>query len=438
MGLKCSISTLVSQYITSVRMNSTLRQIQEIKRKITQQPHVVTFYCRIDDPYSFILLSVLKQFSHSFTIRISLKIVFQLPDEMYPEPKLLSDYAFHDYQRLLAFHNMESLSTLSQPDTETCQLANQILLSIENNEKQIEHAYKIFNLAWQGNIQALKAYAENTTLINQQKAFDILQQREQNIIKQGHYLSGTLHYGGEWYWGIDRLGHLVDRLTKLGTKKSDLKSLKLNENYSNNYLIPIVNKQIQPSEVDFYFSFRSPYSYLALERIFNLANHYQTTLNIKLVLPMVMRGLAVPTSKRIYILKDAKREAVKNSIPFGKIADPLGIGVERCMALYSYAKQQGVERDYLLSISRGIWSRGVDVATDKGLCNLITEAGLDWQTAKLYLNNNDWRSWAESNRQQMLASGLWGVPSFICNNEAIWGQDRVWAVEAAIVKQATC
>ena len=29
---------------------------------------------------------------------------------------------------------------------------------------------------------------------------------------EGHYLSGMLYYGGEWYWGLDRLVHLERRL----------------------------------------------------------------------------------------------------------------------------------------------------------------------------------------------------------------------------------
>ena len=47
----------------------------------------------------------------------------------------------------------------------------------------------------------------------------------------------------------------------------------------------------------------------------------------------------VPKSKRMYILYDVNREASALRIPFGKVADPLGRGVERCYALYEYAKK---------------------------------------------------------------------------------------------------
>jgi 2-hydroxychromene-2-carboxylate isomerase len=32
----------------------------------------------------------------------------------------------------------------------------------------------------------------------------------------GHYLGAMLYYGGEWYWGVDRLQYLESRLQSLG------------------------------------------------------------------------------------------------------------------------------------------------------------------------------------------------------------------------------
>lgn len=33
----------------------------------------------------------------------------------------------------------------------------------------------------------------------------------------------------------------------------------------------------------------------------------------------------------------------------------------------------------------------------------------------------------------MFALGLWGVPSFRVNDIAVWGQDRLWAVQDALL-----
>ena len=49
----------------------------------------------------------------------------------------------------------------------------------------------------------------------------------------------------------------------------------------------------------------------------------------------------VPLAKRLYIVKDCKREADRLEIPFGHICDPVGRGVERCLAVFAYAEREG-------------------------------------------------------------------------------------------------
>ncbi len=62
----------------------------------------------------------------------------------------------------------------------------------------------------------------------------------------------------------------------------------------------------QVKTLDFYFSFRSPYSYLAADRVFKLADLYKIPVIPKPVMPMVNRGISLPKVKRNYILRDAK------------------------------------------------------------------------------------------------------------------------------------
>jgi 2-hydroxychromene-2-carboxylate isomerase len=55
-----------------------------------------------------------------------------------------------------------------------------------------------------------------------------------------------------------------------------------------------------------------------------------------------MRGMEMPRSKKLYIMQDAKREAERLGIAFGRICDPLGPGIERCLAAFAVAHQPGV------------------------------------------------------------------------------------------------
>jgi 2-hydroxychromene-2-carboxylate isomerase len=245
----------------------------------------------------------------------------------------------------------------------------------------------------------------------------------------GHYLGGTLHYGGECYWGIDRLHYLEARLTELGLKRGDHPAP----------LYPPPPDCADPAPVGasgktvhFYCSFRSPYSWLAAERVVALAAAHGARLELRFVLPMVMRSLPVPPEKRRYTALDAAREARRLGIPFGKIADPVGRPVERGYSLLPWARSEGRGADFVIAFLRAVFSQGVDAGSDSGMQRIVEAAGLDWAAAKQSIGNDDWREEAEANRAELLGLGHWGVPSFRVDDFTVWGQDRLWMVDAAL------
>ena len=244
-----------------------------------------------------------------------------------------------------------------------------------------------------------------------------------------------MHYAGEWYWGVDRLHYLTSRLDELGLNRwpeqnAELASLGQARTLSLPAAVPGAAENLPALEM--FYSFRSPYSYLALQRTFDIADAFGLKLEVRPVLPMVMRGMAVPKKKLLYIAKDACREAERLSIPFGKMFDPVGRGAERCIAAFYYAKTQGRERDFLLAAGNAIWAEGIDVAEDEGMEHVAERSGLFWPEVKGTMTLNDWRSTAEENRKSMTEAGVWGVPSFIIGETALWGQDRDWLLARMI------
>jgi 2-hydroxychromene-2-carboxylate isomerase len=103
------------------------------------------------------------------------------------------------------------------------------------------------------------------------------------------------------------------------------------------------------------------------------------------------------------------------------------------MAVLAFAEQAGRGQDFLLSFMRGVWAEGIDAGSDRGLRRIAERAGLPWDEARLALRDEGWRATAERNRAEMFSLGLWGVPSFRVRGTAVWGQDRLWAVEQAVL-----
>jgi 2-hydroxychromene-2-carboxylate isomerase len=145
----------------------------------------------------------------------------------------------------------------------------------------------------------------------------------------------------------------------------------------------------------------------------------------------------VPRTKQLYITLDTKREAEDAGVPFGRVCDPVGRPVERGFSLYPLACACGCAGAYLHSFTRAAFAEGVDTGTDEGLRIVAERAGLDWREAREQLDREGWRDELEANREQLLALGLWGVPSFRVRgggrpDYATWGQDRLWRVEEEI------
>ncbi|MCL1093020.1 DsbA family protein [Shewanella kaireitica] len=425
----------IAQCLSSNELLNCKRYIFELKRKLLRQPHNLKVFIKIDDPYSYILLQALVPFiiRYGATMPLSLSFhpIMSQAKNAFPEPQLWQKNAFDDCQYLAELYDLNfpnaNLSCDAQKIT-----AIKALLACDTSTTEVQQLITVFEQFWQGKIPR----SNNATL---SLVEDEILARNSALLKTlGHYQAGTIYYGNEWYWGVDRLAYLEQRLIALNHQNLTPRFTKTRLKFDLLQPPSKTNHCEQPS-LTLYFSIRSPYSHLGLEQAVKFTKKYQMPLIIKPVLPMVMRGLAVPTAKKMYIFHDTTREARRLNIDYGKVADPLGKGVERCYALFEYAEQQGKAIEYLLNYSRAVNSQGIHSDTDAGLKRIVERSGLDWLHAQSLIEQPNWRQWAQQNLDEMLALGLWGVPSFHYQDNhqqiSVWGQDRIARIEQLILHQ---
>lgn len=185
-------------------------------------------------------------------------------------------------------------------------------------------------------------------------------------------------------------------------------------------------------QIDFFFSFRSPYSYLAAPRAFALADRHDVEVRFRGVIPMAMRGQAVPRAKQLHTLRDVKREATRLGMPFGPVHDPLGAGALRCLLVAEHAVAAGRERAFVLAAGRAIWSQAADVARDAPLRAVCEDAGLEWGDCAAALEDPALRARVDEHTAALAALGQWGVPVLVVGREPFWGQDRIEDAERAL------
>jgi len=402
------------------------RSCHELHRKLTGSAHVVSVFLQLDDPYSYLLAHYLPELAANFDIELRVYLSQARGNEFQPAPEMLAEYAVLDAQRVARELGIPFLDRGAAPPVEHRRGLLDELASHTTSPDFEEQFREVLETYWRGDNEAAARRSDTGESGSADREIAVSQATQKRL---GHYNSAMLHYGGEWYWGVDRLHYLGDRLAELGATKggrhsAKLASLRQATQVSLPVTPPLAAQELPPLEL--FHSFRSPYSYLALKRSFAIADAFGLKLDIRPVLPMVMRGLKVPRMKLLYIAKDTVREAERLGVLYGKMADPVGPGAERCLAVFQYAESEKKGRDFLLNAGAAIWSEAIDVATDTGMRKVTGRTGLFWPDVLAAMESDDWRAPTEANRESMMESGSWGVPTLRLGGEVFWGQDRDW------------
>ena len=108
-----------------------------------------------------------------------------------------------------------------------------------------------------------------------------------------------MYYAGEWYWGLDRLHHLERRLQDLGSGRPGTRGMLFAPDADLDTAVALD----APPAIDFFLSLRSPYTAIAVPRVFRLAALTGAEVRLRYVLPMAMRGLPVPPHQVFRVIR---------------------------------------------------------------------------------------------------------------------------------------
>lgn len=419
----------VSRIVTSVMASPTRRGLARaasgLRRRMSGARPAIDYFHQPDDPYSHLAAQLIGPLAARYGLAVRPWIAPPPNDAAAPERERLAAYALRDAPRLASGYGLDFPADAQPPRTSALALARRILAAAPHSAAFGAAAVEVGQALWTGDETRLRALSAGAA--SAEAADEAVEMGDVQRARLGHYLGAMIAFEGEWYWGVDRLHHLEARLAAQGRDRTP----------GAPPLAPFRREELAgPARapngalIEMWFSFRSPYSWLAFPRVRSLARHYGARLQLRPILPMVMRGLPVPQIKSRYIFIDAKREAECLGLPFGRAVDPVGAGAERALAVLHHAVPLGLGEEFAELGLRAAWADGIALAEDAGLLDVARRAGLGDDQVAAALADESWRKTAEANRAALFEAGLWGAPTYRVNGgPACWGQDRLWVLE---------
>jgi 2-hydroxychromene-2-carboxylate isomerase len=205
-------------------------------------------------------------------------------------------------------------------------------------------------------------------------------------------------------------------------------------------------------QADLFFSFRSPYSYLAIGRYRALAESHTVDIALRPVYPLAIRQPDFfernhPNWLR-YTLLDVLRVAQSEGIPFGpprpdpivqdmatrRIAEDQPY-IRRITRLGQAAARRGKGLAFAHEAARLIWGGADNWHEGDHLAGAAQRAGVDLAALDAEVTAQPEALDAEiaDNQRALEDAGHWGVPTLVFDGEPFFGQDRIamarWRME---------
>ena len=194
----------------------------------------------------------------------------------------------------------------------------------------------------------------------------------------------------------------------------------------------------------FYFSLRSPYSWLAYH---DLRTRYRTLgdrlewipfwepdeLSLRLLAEAGGQFVYTPMSraKHLYVLQDARRLARERGLLFTWPVDRSPWWEVPHLA-YLVARRQDRGAEFIAAALRARWEDGRDICDQETISDIAVSLGLDPADVRGAVDDPSVRAEGVAALLSIYRDGVFGVPFFVRGYDKYWGVDRLPAFAGAV------
>jgi 2-hydroxychromene-2-carboxylate isomerase len=191
------------------------------------------------------------------------------------------------------------------------------------------------------------------------------------------------------------------------------------------------------TEIDYYFTASSPWTYLGHAAIRAVAGRHGARLSAK---PVVIADVwkasgSVPLAERSptrqrYRLVELQRYAELRGLPICKPAPVDPSLADLCAAAIVLAGRDPL--DFMGSVLSARWADNRDIGDEATVASLLAAAGFDPAAVIERARSPEAAALRAKNTAEAIAADAIGVPAYVLNGEVFWGQDRIDLVERAL------
>ena len=190
-------------------------------------------------------------------------------------------------------------------------------------------------------------------------------------------------------------------------------------------------------EIEFFFDYGSPFSYLADTQLKGLAERTGARV---LYRPMLLGGVFKETgnsspitieAKRKYMMADLERWAKYYGVPTPHNAH-FPINTMRLMRGAIAAERTGVFAAYHRAIFEAFWREGLNLGDVAVVRGVLQKAGFDAERLAADSEKHAVKDALRVATEAAVARGAFGAPTFFVGDQMFWGNDRLLFVEQAL------
>jgi 2-hydroxychromene-2-carboxylate isomerase len=199
-----------------------------------------------------------------------------------------------------------------------------------------------------------------------------------------------------------------------------------------------VNDETEHRLVRFYFSFRSPYAWIAAERLEAELGDLGVPIERIPIFPtpeLFPNDPSAMPDKVAYLLQDIPRLAREYGLT---VRFPSSSDTDWALphAAFLGAESEGAGQRFMVEVFRKRFREGLDVGEDEVVAGAARRAGLNPDPILAAGHSEVLRAEvAEGWRRAAERDRIFGVPSFVHAGKLYWGQDRMHFLRSAIIRK---